>query len=174
MFVISLFNKLFNNTKSIKAKCILSSVDNKSNGVVYFEHTKNGTHIYGTITGLKDGNHGFHIHESGNMEEGCHTLGGHYNPLNKNHGGRTIIVNGKETINYNRHMGDLGNIYVNNNIGKFDFVDPLIYLYGTYSIIGRSVIVHENSDDLGLGNNMESLKTGNSGNRILCGNIFLL
>ena len=48
-----------------------------------------------------------------------------------------------------------------------------IALYGQYSIIGRSVALHQNKDDLGMGNNSASLITGNSGSRIACGVIGL-
>ena len=44
-----------------------------------------------------------------------------------------------------------------------------IKLKGKYSVVGRSVVIHEKEDDLGLGGNAESLKTGNSMNRIACG-----
>ncbi len=35
------------------------------------------------------------------------------------------------------------------------------------------IIIHKNRDDLGLGNNNESLKTGNAGERVACGVIGL-
>ena len=53
------------------------------------------------------------------------------------------------------------------------FSDKLISLYGEYSIVGRSVVVHAQEDDLGKTNDPESLKTGNSGARVACGVIGL-
>ena len=44
----------------------------------------------------------------------------------------------------------------------------MIKLQGKYSILGRSVVVHEDKDDLGRGNNNESLITGNAGKRLDC------
>ena len=71
----------------------------------------------------------------------------------------------------NRHVGDLGNITVNNKgYAKYSFYDNMIKLRGTKSnIIGRGLIIHEDEDDCGKGGNDESLKTGNSGKRIGCG-----
>ena len=36
------------------------------------------------------------------------------------------------------------------------------------NIIERGLIIHEDEDDCGLGGDVESLKTGNSGKRIAC------
>ena len=38
------------------------------------------TRICATISGLTEGQHGFHIHQFGNLTEGCKTAGPHFNP----------------------------------------------------------------------------------------------
>lgn len=53
------------------------------------------------------------------------------------------------------------------------FKDKFISLYGDLSVVGRSVVVHANEDDLGATDHPESSKTGNSGPRIACGVIGL-
>lgn len=52
-------------------------------------------------------------------------------------------------------------------------MDKIISLHGDQSIVGRSVVVHANEDDLGTTDHPESTKTGNSGPRIACGVIGL-
>lgn len=38
-------------------------------------------HITGRVTGLKPNSlHGFHVHEKGDLSQGCVSTGGHYNP----------------------------------------------------------------------------------------------
>ena len=90
----------------------------------------------------------------------------HFNPFNETHGG----LHSKH-----RHAGDLGNISSKNNraIGKL-FVDKLCLVSNEkLSVLGRMMIVHDKEDDLGKGNNDESLKTGNAGARLACGVIGL-
>lgn len=110
---------------------------------------------------LSGGLHGFHIHESGDLSEHCASLCAHYNPYQSNHGG----PRSKE-----RHVGDLGNVRSDGSgFISQKMSNSSISLYGKYSIIGRSVIIHKDEDDLGKGGNDESLKTGNAGKRVLCG-----
>lgn len=75
----------------------------------------------------------------------------------------------------------MGNIVVDENgNSKGSLEDHLIKLEGEYTVVGRSVMVHADPDDLGKGDHSEpgtngktSLTTGNAGARIGCGEITL-
>lgn len=87
--------------------------------------------------------------------------GPHFNPHNATHGGPTSST---------RHVGDLGNINTDaSGAAKGTIQDKYVKLIGPESVIGRMVVVHAGQDDLGLGGNEESLKTGNAGGRAACG-----
>ena len=47
--------------------------------------------------------------------------------------------------------------------------DKLIKLIGPESVLGRTIVVHAGTDDLGKGGHAESKKTGNAGARPACG-----
>lgn len=139
--------------------------DNKKiKGIVYFtENLVNDTvdidiHVEGLS---KNGLHGFHVHECGDMSEQCESMCAHFNPFGKKHG----CPGAKE-----RHIGDLGNLETNDSgIAHYRRTDNMIKLRGTKSnIIGRGLIIHQGADDCGLGNTPDSLTTGNSGKRIAC------
>ena len=101
-----------------------------------------------------------HIHEYGDLRKGCESLGGHWNPHNKNHG--SIVYDC-----CNRHAGDLINNLEANKKGIFSYkyYDPLV---NVSEILGRSLVIHDGIDDLGRGENKESLITGNAGKRLTC------
>jgi Cu-Zn family superoxide dismutase len=63
-----------------------------------------------------------------------------------------------------RHEGDLGNVVADSS-GKahLEWKDKVMKLSGPDSIIGRSMIVHVQEDDL------KTQPTGNSGGRVACG-----
>ncbi len=58
-------------------------------------------------------------------------------------------------------------------MAKVDITDKLVSLTGDHSVIGRSLVVHKDEDDLGLGNHADSKTTGNAGARLACGTIGL-
>jgi len=132
-------------------------------GTVEFEEKGTKVVIKGNLksTKYKNSSHGFHIHEAGDLSDKCMGACAHFNPYNKKHGGPTS----KE-----RHVGDLGNIRFDaRGVAKFRMEDSLVKLRGTKAnVIGRSVVIHEDPDDLGMGNHSDSLTTGHAGKRITC------
>lgn len=110
---------------------------------------------------LVAGNHGFHIHEFGDNTNGCTSAGPHFNPLGKDHGA---------PADADRHVGDLGNIVATaNKVAKVEIEDSIISLTGANNIVGRTLVVHADPDDLGKGGHELSKTTGNAGARIACG-----
>lgn len=131
--------------------------------VKFVENLNNGTVMINlNLSGLTPNSlHGFHVHEAGDLTDKCTSMCAHFNPYGKTHG----CPGSKE-----RHVGDLGNIKTNGRgEAKYSFYDNVIKLRGTKcNIIGRGLIIHEDEDDCGMGDNAESLKTGNAGKRIAC------
>ena len=151
------------------AICILfPHGDSKVSGIVSFsqENITTPTKIIANVRGLKPNNlHGFHIHEFGDLTDGCTTAGGHYNPFGKKHGSQH---------DQERHVGDLGNLKSDEKGNAYmAATDNLIKLFGDASVIGRSCVVHADEDDLGKGNFSDSQTTGHAGARVACGVIAL-
>ena len=143
---------------NISAVAVLTD---KISGTVRFTEEGNKVRIDVNISGLKPNfEHGFHVHEFGDLTEGCASACAHFNPFNVTHGGPDSKI---------RHVGDLGNIKTDKNgKARYSFYDSMIKLRGKCNIIGRMIVIHDKKDDLGLGGDAESLKTGNAGKRIAC------
>ena len=139
--------------------------DPKIKGTVKFVEHNKYTLIVIELSGLKkNGLHGFHIHEYGDLSDGCNSACAHFNPYNKKHGCPGMSE---------RHVGDLGNIQTDiHGNANYTTHDDCIKLRGyTSNIIGRMLIIHADQDDCGMATGVaraESLKTGNSGKRIAC------
>lgn len=106
------------------------------------------------------------------------SAGPHFNPFAKVHGGPTDGI---------RHAGDLGNVTAAGGVAKVNITDKQISLSGklrcekwsirndeilmimTFSILGRTLVVHADPDDLGKGGHELSKTTGNAGARLACG-----
>jgi Cu-Zn family superoxide dismutase len=156
-------NTIFKAVATFSPSSSTENMKNGISGVIHFEQSlkNNYTTIYGYINGLKTGKHGIHIHQYGDLTSGCESAGPHFNPFGKNH---------SSPKNPNRHVGDLGNIDCKseNSTTFFSLKDDLVSLIGPYSVIGRTLVIHQDEDDLGLTNHPLSLTTGNSGPRIAC------
>jgi Cu-Zn family superoxide dismutase len=133
----------------------------KVTGTVTFYEQDDYVIIDIQLKGLsKNGLHGFHVHEAGDLTDKCESMCAHFNPYNKQHGG----PGSKE-----RHVGDLGNLK-SDKYGNVNTImsDNMIKLKGKACIIGRGLIIHADEDDLGKGTNESSKINGNSGKRIAC------
>lgn len=94
-----------------------------------------------------------HVHQFGDLSQGCESTGPHYNPL---------------AVQHPQHPGDFGNFVVRDGHLWKHRAGLNASLTGPHSIIGRSVVVHAGEDDLGRGDNPASLQNGNAGRRLAC------
>ena len=147
--------------ETVKAIAQLEHTDDGVEGVIKFkQRAGKSTIIKGIIRGLTPGKHGFHIHEFGDLSNGCESAGAHYNPDGVEHGS---LEQG--------HVGDLGNIIADKSgTARFQIKANRVTLT---EVVGRAIVIHADEDDLGRGGDEESLKTGNAGDRVGCGVIRL-
>ena len=177
--------------------------------VIHQDSAQGPAHYRVRLRGLPPNSlHGFHIHEKPvtsqrDLEKTCQTCGGHFNPTNTYHG--SVLNDNPDQ----RHVGDLiNNVWADaDGCVTVDFMDDMATLIETeqrpYTVLGKSLVVHEGVDDLGRQGTyevppfidgrkpqvyyqkqdnpftmyqdhrkrLESLKTGNAGKRLACGNI---
>lgn len=125
-------------------------------GRVTFTQETSDVLVEAQLEGLTPGKHGIHIHEhgdcSGTMAEAA---GGHFNPMHHDHG---AAATGES------HEGDLGNIVADTSgQAHLRLKDKYLTLSGDESILGLSIIVTAQEDDL------VSQPSGNSGAGVACG-----
>ena len=140
--------------KDLSAYTEIKSVSDSSvQGWVQFDWAgRKQVKVTAQVTGLKPNEKvGFHIHEFGDCGNQALNAGGHFNPRGHKHGG---------PADKKRHCGDLGNL-------EADAEGKAVYekvVHGkVYKLLGRSVIVHSQADDL------KTQPIGNSGTRVACG-----
>ncbi len=135
--------------------------DNKNLfGTASFTQRPNGVIITTEVFNLpadmeyKSAFHAYHIHEGsrccGNEEDEFADAGGHYNPQNYPHP---------------YHAGDMPPLLSNNGYAWSSFLTDR---FNVYDIIGRTVIIHADTDDF------TTQPSGNSGKKIACGEIIKL
>lgn len=87
--------------QSVQAQVM--TADGQDAGTVTFTQVENGLVVEADLQNLPEGEHGFHIHETGACEPDFQAAGGHYNPAGNEHGFDSPG---------GPHMGDLPNIHV--------------------------------------------------------------
>lgn len=126
-------------------------------GMVSFYRAGDATVVQAEVTGLKPGEHGFHVHEAGDCTAAdASSAKGHFNPQGMKHG---------HHHHGERHAGDLLNLVADAQ-GRAVYkaeVKGLKLATGADGILGRSVVVHADPDDY------QSQPAGNSGARQACG-----
>ena len=124
-------------------------------GTVTFTPVGDKVRIEARVSGLTPGEHGYHVHESGDCSAAdAGSAKGHFNPAGKPHG---------------QHAGDMTNLLAD-AAGNANMVAELVQFAlseGANGIVGRSIVIHADPDDY------KSQPAGNSGKRIACGTIRL-
>lgn len=147
----------------VKAVAVLRG-DASVSGTVTFEQESESspTTISYNITGNDaSAKRGMHVHQFGDNTNGCTSAGPHFNPFSKTHGAPT---------DSERHVGDLGNFQTDGQgNAEGTITDEQVKLIGPESVLGRTVVVHAGTDDLGKGGHELSKTTGNAGARPACG-----
>jgi Cu-Zn family superoxide dismutase len=142
-------------------------------GTVNFVQAGNDLLVNGVLQGLASGPHGFHIHQYGDLGDGCKSAGAHYNPHKKTHGAPTDVerhvgkrrdLNGGYFFDRVQQKGDFGNVVADaSGSASIKMTDTVA---SVNSIVGRSLVVHSAEDDLGRGSFEDSKTTGHAGSRL--------
>lgn len=91
-----------------------------------------------------------HIHQYGDLTDGCTSTGAYYNPRG---------------VDHPNHPGDLGDVIPHNGT-VFAKLKSRATLFGKESVIGRAVVLLAGRDELGV--NKASRLDGNAGLRVGC------
>lgn len=150
------------------AAATLVDVNGKAGGRATLTQTAGGVEIVVNVEGLKPGEHGVHVHQTGRCEPGPDPSGNtiafgaagpHFDPgASRKHGGP-----GKSL--HEGHAGDMPNIAVaGDGTGTLRYTHPAATLdTSPNSVLGKAVVVHAGPDDY------RTDPAGNSGARVLCG-----
>lgn len=154
--------------KKEEIKKVKVSMDSKSNsnvsGNIVFEAKGGTVTMTAVFDGLEPGPHAIHLHEKADCSApDAKSANGHWNPTHSKHG----EWGSKEGY----HKGDIGNFTADENgNGTITFsTDEWCIDCGDdlKDILGRSVIVHQGTDDF------TSQPSGDAGKRVSCGAIAL-
>lgn len=152
-----------------QAIAALTTSSGRNAGTAQFAQTVEGVEITLRVSGLTPGAHGFHIHVNGLCAPGADAAsgqvvafgaaGGHFDPGHSQNHGRP------GDAAHEAHAGELPNVIVGSDgVGSLRYVNTQVTLAsGKSSVLGRTLVVHEDADDY------LTDPSGNSGARVLCG-----
>jgi Cu-Zn family superoxide dismutase len=125
-------------------------------GSLQLSDTTGGVVFRGTVTGLKPGNHGFHVHNVGRCDPPAfESAGPHWNPTNKQHGRQNPA---------GWHAGDLANLGASEDgVAQVSQTVEGATIRALLEGDGSALVVHADPDD------NKTDPSGNSGARIACG-----
>lgn len=148
-------------TELTVAEATFVDIEGNEIGTVTLTETEEGVTIAGTLEGIAEGEHGFHIHETGDCDPATNfeSAGSHFAPRGNEHGfdnpngphagdmrNQTAGADGQLVLNVNNDMvslteGEEGNLFDED---------------------GSALVVHSGPDDY------MTDPSGNSGDRIAC------
>jgi glucose/arabinose dehydrogenase/Cu/Zn superoxide dismutase len=153
----------------------MRDADNRDLGVLTVSETATGLEVTGTLRGLRPGIHGIHLHDVGQCVAPFSSAGGHWNPLQRQHG--TSNPRGA-------HNGDLQNIRADargtaivrvtsqggslngttlRSPGRVNRPGSAISQPALRDADGAAIVIHAEPDDY------RTDPSGNSGARVACG-----
>ncbi|GGD78616.1 superoxide dismutase family protein [Croceicoccus mobilis] len=138
------------------ATAMLKDTDGNDVGTATATETADGLAIALNVTGMPAGEHGAHIHTTGDCSAADFTsAGGHWNPMDVNHG--------TESEAPNPHAGDMPNLVVaEDGTGTLEATSNGTFA-GLMDEDGSAFVVHANADDY------MSQPSGDAGPRLACG-----
>ncbi|KAM9238291.1 extracellular superoxide dismutase [Cu-Zn] isoform 1-T2 [Dugong dugon] len=146
-------------TCSVQPSASLNPAQPRVTGLVLFRQLAPGVKLeaFFDLEGFPTEHNGssraIHVHQFGDVSQGCEATGPHYNPLG---------------VPHPQHPGDFGNFVVRDGrVWKYR-TGLAASLVGPHSIVGRALVVHALEDDLGRGGNQASVENGNAGRRLAC------
>lgn len=128
----------------------------KTTGMGEFHQTPQGVQATITVANAAPGQHGLHLHTTGDCSApDAESAGPHWDPHKAPHGAPGSPA----------HAGDLGNLTVGaDGTGRLQIIlSGATVAPGDMSIVDKALVLHETVDDL------MTQPAGNSGARIACG-----
>ncbi len=128
---------------------VVPTKGNKARGMLRLMQKGADVQVTGKIRNLTEGQHGFHIHQFGDLRDMAEgkSAGGHFDPSGVDHGAPG-----------HGHAGDLGNITA--DAEGVATVDVTLKNSQLHFFLGRCFVVHADADDL------KSQPSGNAGPRV--------